>query len=151
MDRYYEDAAIGDDCVTASVRITEDRLLAFADVSGDHSPLHVDEEFARTTIYGRRIAHGLLGLAIADGLKQQSDYRFHPGLSVNWSWDLLAPIFIDDEVHVRFRIAEKRLSKSRPGWGIVHVPTELINQHGQAVGRGVHIVLVSCRPTEASS
>lgn len=40
--------------------VTEDDVMKFADASGDHNPLHVDEAFARTTMFRGRIAHGLL-------------------------------------------------------------------------------------------
>jgi acyl dehydratase len=46
--RYYEDVNVGDECVTPAVTITDAHILAYAGVSGDHSPLHVNEEFART-------------------------------------------------------------------------------------------------------
>jgi 3-hydroxybutyryl-CoA dehydratase len=44
--------------------ITQEQLLAYADASGDHNPIHVDEEFARTTMFGGTIAHGMLVLAL---------------------------------------------------------------------------------------
>ena len=61
------------------------RINAYADLTGDHTPVHVDEEYAKTTPFGTRVAHGLFGLSIADGLKTQSDYRFLPGMSLGWT------------------------------------------------------------------
>ena len=65
------------------------RIMAYADLTGDHTPVHVDEEYAKTTPFGTRVAHGLFGLSIADGLKTQSDYRFLPGMSLGWTWDFV--------------------------------------------------------------
>ena len=44
-------------------KVTQDRVTAYAHASGDHNPIHLDEEFASTTRFGRRIAHGMLNLA----------------------------------------------------------------------------------------
>ena len=53
-------------------RITQERLVQYADASGDHNPLHLDEEFARGTPYGRTIAHGMLVLALVSELMTHS-------------------------------------------------------------------------------
>lgn len=52
--------------------ITQERLIEYADASGDHNPLHLDEEFARGTPYGRTIAHGMLVLALVSELMTRS-------------------------------------------------------------------------------
>jgi acyl dehydratase len=92
------------------------------------------------------VAHGLFGLSIADGLKTRSEYRFLPGMSLGWTWDFLLPIQINDHLHVRFTVTGLRASKSRPGWGIVILPSELINQHGQVVQKGEHRLMIPRRP-----
>ena len=149
-ERYWDDAKVGDEAVSPTVTVTAGMIDMYADVSGDHTPLHVDEEYARRSHFGQRVAHGLLGLAVADGLKCQSDYRFLPGMSLGWNWDFLLPIKIGDELHVKFRIASMRASKSKPGWGIVVIPTELINQDGQVVQRGEHKLMIPRRPDAAT-
>jgi acyl dehydratase len=148
---YFDDARVGDECVSPTYTVTEDVINTYADLSGDRTPVHVDEEYAKTTPFGTRVAHGLLGLSIADGLKTQSDYRFHPGMSLGWQWDFVGPIRIGDTVHVKFRVASLRRSKSRPGWGIVVLSSELINQRGEVVQKGEHRVMVPCRPEGSAS
>jgi acyl dehydratase len=145
-ERYWDDAKEGDEGVSPTVTITGEMIDMYADVSGDHTPLHVDEEYARKSHFGGRVAHGLLGLSVADGLKCQSDYRFLPGMSLGWTWDFQQPIRIGDTLHVKFRIASMRASKSKPEWGIVIIPTELINQKGEVVQRGEHKLMVPRRP-----
>jgi len=113
--------------------------------------VHIDEAYAKTTPFGTRVAHGLLGLSIADGLKSQADYRFLPGMSLGWQWDFVGPIKIGDTVHVKFHVSSLRRSKSRPGWGIVVLPSELINQKGEVVQKGEHRVMVPCRPEGRSA
>ena len=110
--------------------------------------MHVDEEYARKTPFGTRVAHGLFGLSVADGLKTQSEYCFQPGMSLGWEWSFVLPIKIGDTCHIELQVASVRASKSRPGWGIVVVPVELINQRGEVVQKGEHRVMVPCKPKE---
>ena len=145
FERYYEDTKVGDECVTPSVTVTDAMIRSYANLSGDHSRIHLDEAFARTTQFGRRIGHGLLGLALTDGLKTQADYAFQPGMSLGWTWDFAGPICIGDALHVRFRVGSRRTT-SRPGWGIVVLPSELINQEGKVVQRGEHRLMIPRRP-----
>ena len=125
-------------------------INAYADLSGDHTPIHVDEEYARKSDFGTRVAHGLLGLSLTDGLKTQADYRFLPGKSLGWNWDFVAPIKIGDTLHVKFRVGSMRTT-SKPGWGIVVLPSELINQRGEVVQRGEHKVMIPRRPQASTA
>jgi acyl dehydratase len=126
-EKYWDDAVDGDTCTSPSYTVTEARINQYAELTGDFTPVHIDEAYAKTTPFGTRVAHGLFGLSIADGLKTQSDYRFVPGMSLGWSWDFV------------------RQSKSRPGWGIVVLPSELVNQHGQVVQKGEHRLMIPLR------
>lgn len=87
IERYWDDACVGDEGTGPTYTVTKEAILAFADLSGDHTPVHVDEEYAIASHFGGLVAHGLFGLAIFDGLKTQSDYRFLPGMSLGWTWD----------------------------------------------------------------
>lgn len=143
---YFDDAKVGDEGISPTYTFTEARINAYAELTGDFTAVHVDEDYAKTTPFGTRVAHGLFGLSVADGLKTQSDYRFVPGMSLGWTWDFVLPIKINDTVHIKFRIDSLRLSKSRPGWGIVVVPVQLINQRGEVVQKGEHRLMIPCRP-----
>ncbi|NMG42197.1 acyl dehydratase [Aromatoleum toluvorans] len=145
-ERYWDDAQEGDECVSPAYAVTEARISAYAELTGDFTPVHVDEDYAKTTPFGTRVAHGLLGLSIADGLKTQCEYRFLPGMSLGWTWDFLLPIRINDTLRVKFRVGTMRASKSKPGWGIVVLPSELINQNGEVVQRGEHRLMIPRRP-----
>ena len=149
MERYWDDAQVGDEGVTPTLTVTGAMIDMYAEVSGDHTLLHVDEEYARKSHFGQRVAHGLFGLAVADGLKCQAEYRFRPGMSLGWTWDFLLPIRIGDVLRVKFRIDSVRPSKSKPGWGIVVIPCELLNQDDQVVHRGEHRLMIPRRPEAA--
>lgn len=143
--KYWDDAREGDECMSPTYGVTAARIDAYAELSGDCNPVHLDEDFAKTTPFGTRVAHGLFGLAIADGLKSQSEYRFPTGMSLGWTWDFLLPIHIGDTLHVKFRVTGLRASRSRPGWGIMILPSELINQRGEVVQKGEHRVMIPRR------
>ncbi|MGA2964125.1 MAG: MaoC/PaaZ C-terminal domain-containing protein [Candidatus Korobacteraceae bacterium] len=145
VERYYDDVKVGDVGITPSFTFTADDIMTYANLTGDFTPVHTDEEYAKTTPFGTRVAHGLLGLSVADGLKTQADLRFLPGMSLGWTWDFLLPIKIGDTVHVKFVVESMRTVK-RPGWGIVVLRSELINQKGEVVQHGEHRVMVPRRP-----
>jgi acyl dehydratase len=144
-ERYWDDAKVGDEATSPSVTVTEDMINTYARLTGDFTPVHVDEAYARTTPFGTRVAHGLLGLSLADGLKTQADYRFLPGMSLGWTWDFALPIKIGDTLHVKFCVGSMRTTK-RPGWGIVVLPSELVNQRGEVVQKGEHRLMIPRRP-----
>lgn len=148
-ERYWDDAKVGDKGASPTVTITGAMIDTYADLSGDRTPLHVDEEYAKKSHFGGRVAHGLMGLSIADGLKCQADYRFYPGYSLGWTWDFLAPIRIGDTLHATFEVASLRASKSKPGWGIVVLPTKLVNQRAEVVQQGEHKLMIPRRPPTA--
>jgi len=145
LEKYFDDAREGDTAITPQYHVTKACILAYADLTGDHTPVHVDEAYANASHFGGLVAHGLMGLAIADGLKTQCEYRFVPGMSLGWTWDFLLPIRVDDVLHVSLRVGTMRLSKSKPGWGIVVLPSQLINQKGEVVQQGEHRLMVPCK------
>ncbi|APW40074.1 acyl dehydratase [Rhodoferax koreense] len=145
-ERYWDDAREGDSCTSPTYEVTGARIDAYAELTGDYTPVHVDEAYANASHFGCRVAHGLMGLSVADGLKTQCEYRFLPGMSLGWTWDFLLPIKIGDVLQVRFTVGSMRASKSKPGWGIVVLPSELFNQHGQVVQKGEHRLMIPRRP-----
>jgi acyl dehydratase len=66
--QYFEDIQVGDEYVSPGRTVTEADIVAFAGLSGDYNVLHTDAEYMKSSIFGERIAHGLLGLAISSGL-----------------------------------------------------------------------------------
>jgi acyl dehydratase len=67
-------------------------------------------------------------------------------MSLGWTWDFLLPIKVNDVLHVKFTVSGLRASNSRPGWGIVILPSELINQNGEVVQKGEHRLMIPRRP-----
>ena len=147
--KYYDEITLGEERLTPRVTVTEGHILAYAGVAGDFSPLHMDEEYARTTEFGQRVAHGLMGLSLVDGLKVQSAF-FQDGIALGWNWRFKSPIRIGDTLQAHLRITEMRVPKSRPHMGIVHVQVTLLNQRNEVVQEGEHQLMVPRRPGAAT-
>lgn len=144
--RYFEDFTDGQEFVTPTHTVTVADVDTFAGLTGDHYPLHVDEEFARKSIYGGRIAHGLLGLALAVGLKTHLALYGDNALAfLGMEWAFTGPIRPGDTVRARVRIAGTRPTR-RPDRGVVTEEITVENQRGEVVQRGHHHTLVRRRP-----
>jgi acyl dehydratase len=144
--RHFEDFEVGAETVTDSRTVTEADVVAFAGVSGDYNPLHVDAEFARTTPFGERIAHGLLGLAIASGLVSRTGAIEGTTLAfLSTEWRFTAPIKLGDTITVHSRVADKR-ETSRPDRGIVTFAVQVVNQRSEVVQEGTQTLLMKRRP-----
>ena len=142
---YYDDVEIDAELTTTSHVIAYEDILAFADITLDHHPLHTDEEYCKTTRFGRPIAHGLYGLALMEGLKSKMYERTS---IASLGWDKIrfeAPLFPGDTVFVKVIFTDKRDS-SKPGRGIVREEVLLINQTGSVVIRAEHTTLLIKRP-----
>ena len=147
LDLYYEDVEIGGELTTASHVMTYPDILKFADVTLDHHPLHTDEEYCKTTTFGRPIAHGLYGLALMEGLKVKLKMYEHTSIaSLGWNKvRFKGPIFPGDEIHVKVVFTGKRES-SKAGRGVVTEQVLLINQTGDVVTEAEHVTLLMMRP-----
>ncbi len=140
---YFEDLEVGRTAQSGRRTITETDIVQFAGLSGDFNPLHMDEEFAKETLFGKRIAHGLLGLSITSGLPS-----FEPPWLIlafmGLEWKFTKPIFIGDTVHCESRVAKKReLGTDK---GLVVVERKLVNQRGETTQEGTFTLLVKRRP-----
>jgi acyl dehydratase len=142
---FYDDIKIGDERLTPRVTVTEGHILAYAGVAGDFSPVHLDEVYAKTTEFGGRIAHGLMGLSLTDGMKVQSAF-FRDGVALGWTWKFKRPIRIGDTLQVKFRIDKMRIPKSRRDMGILFIAIQLLNQRDEVVQEGEHQLMVPRNP-----
>ena len=145
----YADLHVGMAFRSPGRTITDADLVGFAGLTGDYSELHTSDVYAKNSQFGRRVAHGMLGLAYAHGLMwprtgelRETAIAF---LGID-SWKFVAPIFIGDTIFVNYRIAELRESRSRPTQAIATFDVEIVNQEGTVVQRGRKALLVSKVP-----
>jgi len=125
----FDDIAIGD-TVTYTRLITNQEVEAFAAISGDHNPLHLDPEYAATTAFGECIAHGMLtGALISAAIAMQLPGPGSVYLSQNIQFR--APVFLGDTLTVTLEVTDKH--GKRP-WVTLRCMVE--NQAGKAVAKG---------------
>jgi 3-hydroxybutyryl-CoA dehydratase len=142
---WYEDCAVGDAFTTGGIVVTESLIQAFAGLSGDFFDLHMDDRFARDLGFKGRVAHGILGLALTDGLKNRAEHRFRAIASLGWNWKFAGAILIGDRIHAEVAVMTKRETK-RPDRGIVTLAIRVKNQDGRVVQEGTNELMISRRP-----
>lgn len=126
---------------TASRTMTEADIVNFAGLSNDWDPLHIDQQFAESGPFGRRIAHGQLTASIVTGLRSELD-----------GWPLLnfmgtsrrfsSPVGAGDTIHGVYTVAEVRPTSSDPQRLVVTLDIEVLDQAGNRVMSGQDVVLV---------
>jgi 3-hydroxybutyryl-CoA dehydratase len=129
----YEEFAVGDSA-TFSKTITEADILLFTAVSGDTYGLHVDDEYAKTTRFGRRVAHGMLSASLLSAVHALLLQR-PGGLYVSQAVRFLRPVFIGDTLTARTEVVELLPAKRR-----MHCVTTIVNQRGKTVIDGESVV-----------
>jgi 3-hydroxybutyryl-CoA dehydratase len=129
FDRYYDEMTIGDRREFRALTITETHVVNFAGVTGDHFGLHMDAEYAKTTPFKQRVAHGLLVLSCGAGLVPILPGRMLAFLGMD-EVRFRAPVFIGDTVHPVMEIHDKQ--DKAPG-GVVTINETILNQRDEAV------------------
>jgi len=129
--------------------ITDADLVGFAGLTGDYSELHTSDVYAQASQFGRKVAHGMMGLAYAHGLMwprtgelRETAVAF---LGIN-DWKFVGPIFVGDTIFVEYELAELRDSKSRPEQAIAVFDVRVVKQDGSTVQQGRKALLVSKVP-----
>jgi 3-hydroxybutyryl-CoA dehydratase len=133
VSREFSSFSVGDE-VTFSKTITEADILLFAGVSGDTYPLHVDAEYAKSTRFGQRVAHGLLSaslLSTVTGLMLGTP----GGIYVEQTLHFRRPVFIGDTLTARAELVAIDGAKQR-----LHCTTTIVNQHGKIVIDGASVL-----------
>lgn len=143
---YFEEFHAGDQIVTAGRTITESDVVAFAGLSGDYNQIHTDAQFSASTPYGQRVAHGLLGLAIASGLAMRTGFLEGTVLAFReiTEWKFIKPVFIGDTLHVELQITDTK-AMPRAGGGLVDLSIQVKNQSNDTVMKGAWSALVLSR------
>lgn len=146
---WYEDFIPGSSLTSPSRLITLDDIDRYADLTGERHPVHMDAEFARAAGFRGRIAHGLFGLALIEGLKAQIG-SFERSVIASLGWNKVAfhaPLEPGDEVHLLLELAEKRPS-SKPGRGIAVERGKLLRKDGALITSGDHTIVLLNRPAD---
>ncbi len=129
------DLHIGD-TFSASRLVTDELIRKFAEVSGDFNPIHLDEEFAKTTRFGKRIAHGMLSAAFISAVLG-NEFKDRKTIYLSQTMKFTAPVFIGDTVTATATVTAIREEK-----GIVTLDTICSNQSGETLVKGESVVMV---------
>jgi acyl dehydratase len=148
MGLYFEEFSVGQKVVTEKRTITEADIMEFARLSGDDNRIHTDPEFSKTTPFGKQIAHGLLGMAIASGLAWQTGILDGTVIAFREvrEWKFVKPVFIGDTIYVELDTVETK-ALPRIGGGSVTIILEVKNQSDEVCHRGTWVVLMMSKPS----
>lgn len=117
------------DVVTEKIVVTEEMVMLFAKASGDFNPIHVDEEYAKNTRFGKRIAHGMMSAALISRVLAMK--LGLGGVYLSQSLKFLKPIFLEEEVTVTLTVLKLREDR-----GIAVVETNITKQNGETCVKG---------------
>ena len=129
------DLQIGDNFST-SKQITDAVVRAFAELSGDFNPIHLDEEFAAKTQFGKRIAHGMISGALISAVLG-NEFKEKKIVYLSQTMRFIAPVFIDDTVTATATVVDIRQDKP-----IITIETICTNQNGNTVVKGEGKIMI---------
>ncbi len=143
---YFEEFEMGKKFTTAGRTITEADIVSFAGLSGDYNSIHTDAEFAKTTPFKKRVAHGLLILSIVSGLANQTGFIEGTVLAFREikKWKFSRPVYIGDTVHAEIEVRETK-AFARLGGGTVELEFKVKTQDGEVCMKGTWNALIQSR------
>jgi len=147
MGLYFEEFKVGETIHTERRTVSDGDTMTFAQLTGDNNRIHTDEEFSKAGPFGRRVAHGLLGLSIAVGLAWKTgilDGTVIAFREIN-DWKFIKPVYLGDAVHADLNVVETK-ALPRIGGGSVVLNAELRNEQDEVCMRGSLTLLVLSKP-----
>lgn len=143
--RWFEDFEVGNRFESPSRTLTDAHFMFFAGMTGDAHPIHYDDEYAKHTRYGRRLAHGLLlasmtavGASTLAPVIEASIVAF-----LEQTTRFSRPVFVDDTLKPRHEVTALERKRSA---GLQTLRVTLENQRGETVLEGEHRYLIAYRP-----
>ncbi len=142
--RHFDEIQVGEEYESPGRTVTEADIVIFAGLSGDYNVLHTDAEFMKRSIFGERIAHGLLGLSIQSGLLTRGMRAYATIAFIGLRWKFKGPIKIGDTIRVRAKVVGKK-ETSKPDRGVITLFRQVLNQRGEVVQEGETDLMVARR------
>jgi 3-hydroxybutyryl-CoA dehydratase len=135
---FFEDLSVGQEA-SLSTTVSEADIVAFAEISGDKNPVHIDAQYAASTMFKERIAHGMLSAAYISavfGMKLPGPGAIYISQTLNFK----APVKIGDTVVTTVKVIELIAEKKRARFETV------CSVNGKAVVQGEAVLMVPARP-----
>jgi len=145
--RWFEDFKVGDRFESPGKTLTDAHFIFFSGLTGDTHPIHYDDEYAKGTRFGRRLAHGLMLTAMtAVGASTLSPIIEHSIVAfLEQTTRFLAPAFVGDTIKPRHEVVELERKRSA---GLLTLRVTLTNQRGETILDGQHKYLIAYRPPD---
>ena len=127
--RPFEEVEIGESRNTYGRTVTESDVHGFAGLEGHYGELHTNKEYAATTPYGQRIAHGALNVTFIQGFMASTSWRFDTYALYGFDGiRFVNPVFIDDTIHLEAEVVDKEVRDNETG--IITINCELCKEDG---------------------
>jgi acyl dehydratase len=130
----YERFRLGDRHKTLARTVSDFEILQFVTLTGFTEPLFMDMEYVRReSVFGTRVAPGVLTFALAEGLTLQTGILHGTGLALlSYDVRVLAPVLAGDTISVEIEVIDRRETR-KPDRGVVTFRHRMVNQRGEAV------------------
>ena len=143
--KYFEEFEIGQEIVSPGRTITEADVVNFAALTWDTNPMHTDAEYGKTTMFGERVGHGMMGLSYAIGLLWQMGFMEGTVIAfMGLEMKFKAPLKIGDTMQAQAKVKQKKEMKAMGG-GLVVLELRVLNQRNETVDLGEMTVLIKAR------
>jgi 3-hydroxybutyryl-CoA dehydratase len=134
----------GDWFMTDAVEITAGMITAFAELTGDRTALHMSDAAGRQAGFAGQVAHGLLVLALVEGLKSTAPARIDGVAAVGWEWSFRRPVLAGSVVRARVTVLARRVAG--PDRSLLELEVEVLAEE-TVVQRGRTRMMVRRRPS----
>jgi acyl dehydratase len=141
---YFDDFTVGDVFRSPSRTVGDAHFLFFAGLTGDNHPIHYDDDYAKKTRFGGRVAHGLLVMGMTALGASPLSHRLESAMIafIEQGCRFLKPVLLGDTVHPQFEVVALERKGDR---GVLRLAVRVTNQRGETVLEGHHVYLVKCR------
>ena len=138
---FYEDVDEGTEHESSGRTVTEADVVNFAGLSADFNNMHIDEEFAKNTVFKTRVAHGMCVLSIATGLWFTMPRLATIAFMGLQDWRFSGAVKPGVTVKITRKLVEKKEHKT-PNMGFLNWEVNVVNQAGEVVQKGIWVILV---------
>src|SRR3954463_15453902 len=142
MGRFYEEFEVGQRFKTGRRTVIEPDIDAFAGLTADFNPVHMDDVYAAESDFKGRITHGPMIIGMAFGLASRADVMDGTVLALlEIGWKFVKPVRPGDTISAVVTVLEKRPTRA-PDRGVVTLQIEVLNQHGEVTQSGTAKTLI---------
>ncbi|MGI0040998.1 MAG: MaoC/PaaZ C-terminal domain-containing protein [Nitrosopumilaceae archaeon] len=145
---FFEDLEVGSEHKSSGRTVTEADIVNFAGLSADYNNMHIDEEFAKKTVFKTRVAHGMLVTSMATGLGFTMPRLATVAFMGLEDWRFSGAVFPGDTIHITRNLVEKKDHK-RPNMGFFIFEVNVYNHKDEkSVQNGKWVILVQKNGSE---